>query len=88
MKIVLSGTMLRFANYNRRIEIEANNVSSAIQSLTTVHPKLKSVLLDGEGKIRGVHRLFLNSEMLLPNEMDRSLNPNDQLDIITAVAGG
>ena len=88
MKIVLSGTMLRFANYNRRIEVEAHNVAAAIQSLTDTYPALKRALLDGQGQLRGVHRLFLNSEMLLPGEMERPLQADDQLDIITAVAGG
>ena len=88
MKIVLSGTMLRFTNYNRKIEVEATNISNAIQSLTAAYPSVKKILLDGAGNVRSVHRLFLNSEMISEADMQRPLKPDDQLDIITAVAGG
>jgi len=52
------------------------------------YPSLTASLYDANGEVRKVHRLFLNGEQLFSNELDRSIQENDRLQILTAIAGG
>jgi sulfur-carrier protein len=88
MKFKLAGNMLRFSNFQKEIEIAAVTVETAVQSLVEHCPDLRPVLLDGEGRVRQVHRLFLNGEMLPPHELGRQVGSQDEVAIITAIAGG
>ena len=47
MKVVLSGNLMRFASFEKEVEIEATTVGQAIDVLVDRYPDLKSVLLDG-----------------------------------------
>lgn len=88
MKIVLSGNLIRYASFEREVELEARTVSAALDELVARFPDLRPVVLDGEGQLRRVHRLYLNGEVLGTAEGDLALEPNDELGILTAVAGG
>ena len=88
MKVVLSGNLMRFASFEKEVEIEATTVGQAIDVLVDRYPDLKSVLLDGAGGIRKVHRLFLNGDVLDHGGRDQALEPRDELGVLTAIAGG
>ena len=92
MKVIFSGTLLRFVNYAKEVELEANNLYECIGQLGQQFPSLKPVLLNGDGRVRDTHQLFLNGEQL-----DRSatraaselqFQGSDTLLILTAIAGG
>ena len=88
MKFVFSGTLLRFVDYQKEISVEASTVRNAVEGLVVSQPNLKNMLLDGEGKVRAAHRLFLNAEQLFAEDMDRPVSPSDCVEIVTAIAGG
>ena len=88
MKFVLSGVMLRFADYQREIEIDAETVEAGVAGLVEKYPGLKGVLLDGEGRVRSAHMLVLNGENIPRAELARGAAAGDRLEIVTAIAGG
>lgn len=88
MKILLSGNLRRYAAFENEIEVEASNVSTAVQRLVERFPELNRVLYDAEGKFRAVHRLYLNSEVLASGDTERLTVASDELGILTAIAGG
>jgi molybdopterin converting factor small subunit len=88
MKFVFSGTLLRFTDYQRSLVVEAATVRTALAALVVKCPKLAPVLYDGAGQLRAVHRLFLNGTQLLSDELERPLTPSDELEVLTAIAGG
>lgn len=88
MKFKLAGNLLRFSNFQKEIEIAAGTVEMAMQSLVECCPDLRPVLLDGEGRVRQVHRLFLNGEILPSHELGHQVGSQDEVAIITAIAGG
>lgn len=88
MKFVLSGNLLRFSNFQREIEIPAQTVADGITGLVSHVPGLAPILLDGAGALRKVHRLFLNQDQLCGAELARPVGRDDEVMILTAIAGG
>lgn len=80
--------MLRFASFRGEIEVDATTIVAALHELVVRNPSLRTVLLDGNGAPRAIHRLFLNGDLLRSNELDKPVAANDELAILTAIAGG
>ena len=72
------------------IEVDAANVSGALQALTTSYPDLRKHLFNGEGKVRAFVNLYLNDEDVryLPAKDASPVNAEDTLSIIPSIAGG
>jgi molybdopterin synthase sulfur carrier subunit len=88
MKFVLSGNLLRFSGFRRELEVDAPTVAQGLTELVARCQGLGPVLLDGEGRLRAVHRLFLNGEQLTGHELEHEAQANDEITLLTAIAGG
>jgi hypothetical protein len=89
MKIILSGNLKRFAEYESELEFDATSIPAALNLLVERYPEIRSILLDPDNKPRSLHRLHLNGEILSAEEVEsRELGPNDEVGILTALAGG
>lgn len=88
MKVILSGTLLRFVGYEREIEVEAQTVEEAIGALEARHAALRKVLRDGNGSVRTSHQLFVNGEQIGRDGLSRVVARGDVLEVLTAIAGG
>ena len=92
MKVIFSGTLLRFVDYSKEVDLEAANLHDCIGQLGIRFPSLKPVLLNGDGRVRDTHQLFLNGEQLArperTSEVGFPLKGDDTLLILTAIAGG
>jgi len=93
VKVVLSGALLRFAEYTKEVDVEAHTLTEGIEQLTTRFPRLRPVLLDGDGRVRLTHQLFLNGEQVARGDYAVGAAPlpvaaQDTLFVLTAVAGG
>jgi molybdopterin converting factor small subunit len=92
MKVVFSGTLLRFVDYTKEVELDAENLHECIGQLGARFPSLKAVLLNGDGRVRETHQLFLNGEQVASADASNTaglpLKASDTLLILTAIAGG
>ncbi|MFT4628107.1 MAG: molybdopterin synthase sulfur carrier subunit [Myxococcota bacterium] len=89
MKIVLSGNLKRFTDFESEVELDADTILSALDQLVERFPSIKAVIYDGQHKLRGVHRLYINGEVLSASEIaTRQLEPGDEVGVLTALAGG
>ena len=88
MNIILSGNLRRFAGFQRVIKVEANSIREGIERLVEQHPAIKPVMLDSQERIRGIHRLFFNDELLEHGDLTQPAQAGDELRVVTAVAGG
>lgn len=72
------------------IEVDAANVSGALQALTASYPDLRRHLFNGDGKVRAFVNLYLNDEDVryLPAKDASPVNAEDTLSIIPSIAGG
>lgn len=88
MIVVVSGNLRRYTAFEQEVQVDATSLGGALDALVARYPGLRPVLYDGDGKLRSVHRLFLNGELLDVGTHDRALAPTDELGILTAIAGG
>ncbi|MFZ5593904.1 MAG: MoaD/ThiS family protein [Pseudomonadota bacterium] len=88
MNISFSGTLLRFVNFQKNISIDAQTARDALDKLVSLYPQTRHVIYDAEGKVRQVHQIFLNGKQLRADDLNNPVRADDQLDILTAIAGG
>ena len=88
MLIRLSGTLLRFTDYQKELRIDAPTLKEGISQLVAQYPDVGKALFDKVGQIRASHRVFVNGEPVEKAEMDRAVAGEDIVDILTAVTGG
>jgi molybdopterin converting factor small subunit len=88
MTFVLSGNLLRFSSFRKEIFISAPTVAEGIAKLVSGLPLLRPVLLDGAGQFRKVHRLFVNQDQVTNDDLARPVDDDDEVMILTAIAGG
>ncbi|KPI15302.1 thiamine S protein [Actinobacteria bacterium OK074] len=87
MEVHFSGLLLRFTDYERTVTVPPGTVEEVLEVLRLRFPQLESVLWDGHGELRRVHRLVVNGEVV-PPDPTRVLSGTDRLEFLTAVAGG
>ena len=90
MKVAVSaaGALRRLVEFRDKVEVEAERLDHAVARISEMYPTLQAALFDPQGRIRSCYRLFVNGEMVPVSETGRALQDNDQIDILTAVAGG
>jgi sulfur-carrier protein len=88
MRVVLSGNLMRFASFEKEVEVEATTVAQAVDALVQKFPDLQPVVFDGAGALRKVHRLYLNGDLLAFDALNTAVAPSDELGVLTAIAGG
>ena len=88
MIIRASGVLLRFVGYKREHEVDGNTVREGLTGLADANPELRSALFDADGDVRRTHHVYLNGERLGPTDLDKQVGPQDEVQILTAVAGG
>jgi hypothetical protein len=95
VKFIFNGIMLRFVDFTKEVEIAAPNFELALRGLLERFPRLAPVLLDGEGRVRRTHQMFLNGESMAPlyyrdaqARSELAIQPGDSVFVLTAVAGG
>lgn len=89
MALVRIPTPLRpHAGGNDSAQAEGATVGAVLNSLTTNFPDLRSRLFDGEELRRFVNVYVNNEDIRFLDDLDTPLNPNDEVSIIPAVAGG
>lgn len=88
MTFRFTGLLLRFVGYQRTTEITATTLADALRQLRERFPQLRPVLWDESGSLIRVHRLLLNGELLSAPDDDVPLRDTDQIEVLTAIAGG
>ena len=88
MNISFSGTLLRFVNFQKNVAVDAPTANEALSKLVATYPQARNVIYGADGKVRRVHQIFLNGKQLAPEDLDATVQANDRLDILTAIAGG
>ena len=71
------------------LELQAENVEQAVDTLATEHPALRQHLFTDEGALRTFVNLFLNGEDIRYLQgLATPLQAGDKLRIIPSIAGG
>lgn len=71
------------------VESDAGSLAEAIDGLEAAYPGIKERLCDDGGEIRRFVNIYINGEdVRFLDNVNSKLNPNDDVSIVPAVAGG
>lgn len=88
MNFELTGILLRAADNNRSVTVDATTLDGAVAQLADTFPSMRRILLDNGGKLRKAHRVVLNGELVAHPDIAMPLGHDDRIEFFTAVAGG
>jgi molybdopterin synthase sulfur carrier subunit len=88
VKVKLHPYFQDIAGSQEVIEANGNTVIEIIEDLERQYPGIKEHLLDSKGRIQGFTELFVNSEIVFPENTSMPVNDGDEMEILTIVAGG
>ena len=88
MKFQFSGNLLRYVDYRREIEVDGSTLAEGVDNLVKKFPDFRRVAQDSEGEVRLIHRFFLNDELLEPGNVHCAVGPDDEVTVLTPIAGG
>jgi molybdopterin converting factor small subunit len=74
-----------FPGSARRVEVEACDVSSALDALQARWPGMRDRVVDGRPAIRQHIKLYVNDELA---GLETQLSPGDELLVVPAISGG
>lgn len=88
-KILIPSNLRRHCGGQASVEVTASSVAQALQALVSAHPALESQIFDDNGQVRRFINLYLGEEDIRHLDSEATaLNPEDELLIIPALAGG
>ena len=85
----IPGPLRRLSDGQTTVEVEASDLSAAIDALDARFPGFKDRLLDESGELRQFVNVHLNDEdVRLGAGLGSKVHEKDEISIVPAVAGG
>ena len=85
----IPGPLRRLSDGQVTVDVEANDLGSAIEALDARYPGFKDRLLDEHGELRQFVNVYLNDEdVRLGSGLRAKVAEKDEISIVPAVAGG
>ncbi|MDQ6743229.1 MAG: MoaD/ThiS family protein [Candidatus Dormibacteraeota bacterium] len=85
----IPGPLRNLSGGESTVDVEAQDLRTAIDELDSKHPGFKGRLLDDQGQPRQFVNLFLNDEdVRMGKGLDSPVAESDEIAIVPAVAGG
>jgi molybdopterin converting factor small subunit len=88
MRFRFSGALMRFVEFQREQEFPGTTIAEALDAAVAKYPPLRNVLFSASGTLRPTHRLFLNGDQVMNDELQRPISDGDVVEVLTALAGG
>ena len=88
MKFQFSGNLLRYVDYRREIEVDGATLAEGVDNLSREFPDFRRVVQTSEGKVRLIHCFILNGEQLAPGNVHCAVGSDDEVTVLTPIAGG
>jgi molybdopterin converting factor small subunit len=70
------------------VDVQGATVEASLRALTERHPTLTPLVWAKDGALNGVMVVFVNDRQLGAAEIGTSVEPGDEIDIVSALEGG
>ena len=70
------------------IEVEATTLRDCLRAVDARHPGFGELIFDGDGRLHGFVRLFLNDEPVKAGGLDGAVAVGDRVTVVAAIGGG
>jgi len=72
----------------KTVAVQGDTVDRALEDLIARYPAMETELFDKKGNLHGHIEIYLNAESAFPGELEKPVNPGDDIQIVTFLAGG
>ncbi len=79
---------LEFTGGRMEVTAEGTTVGAVINDLEARYPGIKEHLVDPKGRLQGFVELFVNSQVVYPENTDMPVRDGDEVEVLMIVAGG
>ena len=83
---VYNPLLAHYTNNQRTAEVEGKTIDQCLKNLGEQFPELK--LFDTDGKLLAYLCLYINDEIVHPEELDKTVKDGDKLSILFMIDGG
>ncbi|MEM9586772.1 MAG: MoaD/ThiS family protein [Planctomycetota bacterium] len=89
MKIIIPTALRKHTGGASHVDVTAVSVASALQELVSIHPELRSSLLDDSGVLVSFVNVFVNDQNIRDlDDQSIALKESDEILLVPAIAGG
>ncbi len=88
VRVRLSTLLRQAANWQETVEINQYTPLACLQDLETQFPDIRKWIYDKQGNMWGRLQLFVNGEMIRPEELTLPIKDDDELFILLNIGGG
>ena len=88
IQINISQFLQHLTNDVRVVNVNGKTVGDCLNDLVGQFPQLETLLFDKEGELLKLLNVYVNGESAYPEELAKSVNDGDKLDIMYTIVGG
>ena len=81
-------TWQRLTNGQATVEVNGNTTGECLKDLVRQFPAIEKELFDKDGKLLEYLSVFVNREIVFPDEMAVPVKDRDELHLIPLIGGG
>lgn len=70
------------------VEVQGDTVGRALADLVRQYPGMEKELFGNKGQLHGHIEIYLNAQSAFPGELEKPVQPGDDIQIVTFLAGG
>lgn len=86
MRILIPSPLQSYTAQQRQVEAEGSSLKEVLQTLDSEFPGIRFRMIDEHDRIRKHIRIFVNKQPV--DNLDISVKPTDEVQIICALSGG
>ena len=88
VKVNIHPLLQSYTDGNAVVEVSGKTVGECLEAVIRRFPRLRSSLMDKDGKLLHHIDIYVNSESAYPEELAKAVQDEDELHIIMMVVGG
>ena len=88
VKVKLTPYFRDIVERNESLEATGRTVSEVIEDIDRRYPGFKQECIDEEGNVYSFLEIYINQESASPGELNRKVNDDDEVTILTVIGGG
>jgi molybdopterin converting factor small subunit len=70
------------------VEVDASTLRGCIEAVESQFPGFGPLVFDGAGRLQRFVKLFVNGDLVDPEDVDRPVASGDEIEVLAAIAGG
>ena len=71
-----------------QVPVEGTTVRECLDAVETKFPGFGPQVFDADGALQRFVKVFVNRDLVEPDDLDRPVAPDDEVEVLAAIGGG